>query len=281
MDTRSNIPNDIGYTPFHAMILENASEKIGIGISQKIREHEYFLATANLGHAVKAPLHGIIGYAEEADISLAINDHSAVSDHLQSIVELVKEADEQVLISVGKPAAEIVVSVGQMVKTIVDQYRILAKKRKISFNLHNSLFYIPPLKIKAPLLEIVISVLIDNAIKYSDPTRSVIIKGKRLMTGWRMEISNYGMGIKKEDYDEIYKPHTGSKDRLRGRYMRGSGLGLAVAKKICGELGINIYHESEFKQKGKPIGPSGYLTNFFLEFTEENFNKSPERRIYG
>jgi hypothetical protein len=268
---REHSMDDIGYTPFDQRVLESASEKIAIGINQKVREEELSLAAGNLGHAVKAPLHGILGFVEEANNFLINKEYNKIPDHLLNIVKLVKTADEQVLISVGKPAAEIVVSIGQMLKAIAEGFKILAKKRKIQIRLEDSLFQIPQIKIKAAKLETVLSVIIDNAIKYSDPNRYISVKGENIDNKWRMRVTNLGIAIKQENKDKIYLAYQGTTVRPKGKYMRGSGLGLAVAKTYCDELGINIFHSSEYHGRGTPIGSKGFITNFYLEFNNNHF----------
>ena len=99
-----------------------------------------------------------------------------------------------------------------------------------------------PLKVQAntSILEELIIILVDNALKYSPKDSPITIKlarsGKRVM----FAITNQGSGIPAEDlphiFDRFYRADT---SRTRG----GTGLGLSLAKKIIelqhGELTVS------------------------------------------
>ncbi len=257
-----------GYTPFHEGIVDVVADKLAIGISHRRREDELSLAFANLGHAVKSPLHGIIGHAEEGVNALSEEDYESTKNSLEIISELVNEADQQVIISTGTQVVETEVSLGQMLRTLSERFRVLAKKRNVKINCYHSLFTIPRIRINAPKLECILVVLLDNAIKYSDPSREIRIKARMLEKGFQIEVSNRGQGILEKNQERIYELWQRTSIRPKGRYIRSSGLGLPAARRICDELDIKIHHVSEYSGRGAPSDVKNYHTRFFLDFPD-------------
>lgn len=86
--------------------------------------------------------------------------------------------------------------------------------------------------------------LIENAIKYrSDSPPNILISSKRIDDGWRFAIQDNGIGIKEGHQDKIFNVFT----RLHGRgKYKGTGIGLAIVKKIVDSHGGRIWVESEF-----------------------------------
>lgn len=83
--------------------------------------------------------------------------------------------------------------------------------------------------------------LISNALKYrgKDPAR-VNISAQLRGSNWVIRIEDNGVGIAPEQQTRVFLPFT----RLVGRDIPGSGLGLAVSKKIVEGLGGAIWVES-------------------------------------
>ncbi len=90
--------------------------------------------------------------------------------------------------------------------------------------------------------------LLDNAVKYRNDQRPLDLKittanipGNKL----RIEISDNGIGIKKEDlkkiFENFYRVSTGNRHDVKG-----FGLGLAYVNKMIGLMGGTIAAESEF-----------------------------------
>jgi PAS domain S-box-containing protein len=84
--------------------------------------------------------------------------------------------------------------------------------------------------------------LIGNAVKYrnEDPVQIHVTAGRR-GPDWVVGIEDNGRGIAPEDQARVFKPFV----RLANRDVFGSGLGLAVCKKIVARLGGAIWVESE------------------------------------
>ena len=90
--------------------------------------------------------------------------------------------------------------------------------------------------------------LIANAIKFrkSDVTPKVVISGAEDNTHWKFSISDNGIGIKKEYFDKIFMIFK----KLHSKHeFQGSGIGLAICKKIVEQHDGEIWVESN-EQEG-------------------------------
>lgn len=85
--------------------------------------------------------------------------------------------------------------------------------------------------------------LVDNALKYRDPTRDpqVTISCTRQDEDWLIGVADNGIGIEKDYFDRIF----GLFQRLHAQdEYDGTGIGLAVCKKIVEHHGGHIWVES-------------------------------------
>lgn len=87
--------------------------------------------------------------------------------------------------------------------------------------------------------------LIENAIKYRGPTRPRIHVSSRPRGEWNyFEVADNGIGIKPEHAERIF----GVFRRLHHDRGDGSGIGLAICKRIVERAGGRIWVESELGQ---------------------------------
>jgi len=86
--------------------------------------------------------------------------------------------------------------------------------------------------------------LISNALKYRRNSTPPVIQircAKHSETEWRVSISDNGPGIAREYHEEIFAPFK----RLHGSEIRGSGIGLALCRRIIESHGGRIWVDSE------------------------------------
>ncbi len=100
---------------------------------------------------------------------------------------------------------------------------------------------LPALVVDELQLSQVLQNLISNAIKYrrDDPPR-IRIEAKRDVTSWIFSVSDNGQGFNQQFADKIF----GLFQRLHGRQVEGTGMGLSIAKKIIERHGGRIWAES-------------------------------------
>ncbi len=83
--------------------------------------------------------------------------------------------------------------------------------------------------------------LIGNSIKYrSEPVPRIHVSAERTAEGWMFAVSDNGIGIDPADADHIF----GMFKRLHGKEIPGTGIGLALCRKVVDRLGGRIWVES-------------------------------------
>jgi PAS domain S-box-containing protein len=105
--------------------------------------------------------------------------------------------------------------------------------------------------------------LVGNAIKYrGERTPQVHISARRSDSGWIFSVADNGIGIEAQYFDRIFAVF----QRLHRRHeYEGTGIGLAICKRILQQHGGRIWVESEF----------GKGTTFFFELP------GPERQEHA
>lgn len=78
--------------------------------------------------------------------------------------------------------------------------------------------------------------LLDNAVKYSPAGSSVRIRIQKLYSFVRLEIEDQGIGIPKEEYNQIFRRFYRGRSKTV-RQSEGSGVGLYLARKILEDQG--------------------------------------------
>ena len=95
-------------------------------------------------------------------------------------------------------------------------------------------------------LKLVFSNLLINALKYSEEKTTIDIKVEKSDDSVSISFIDEGIGIRKEDIENIFDPFIKSRE-LIGLYP-GTGLGLAMNKKMVENLGGEIICSSEYKK---------------------------------
>jgi heavy metal sensor kinase len=81
--------------------------------------------------------------------------------------------------------------------------------------------------------------LIDNAFKYSDPGRPVVLRLRREGGAVALDVEDAGRGIAGDDLGHVFEPFYRSADSRR-RGLPGVGLGLAMVQRIAAVLGGTV-----------------------------------------
>jgi signal transduction histidine kinase len=123
--------------------------------------------------------------------------------------------------------------------------------------------FLPPLVGDPEGLEQLVTNLIANAIKYTPPKGQVTVTARNAQDGFRMTVSDTGIGIAVEDtervFDEFYRS-----PNARTFAKEGTGLGLSIAKaivdahqgtiKVHSQLGRGTQFEVILPYRGEPPG---------------------------
>ena len=105
--------------------------------------------------------------------------------------------------------------------------------------------HLPTLPAKEEMLTQLFQNLIGNSIKYRSPaTPRIHISAASTAEGWMFSVSDNGIGIDPADAERVF----GMFKRLHGKEIPGTGIGLALCRKVVERLGGRIWVESEAGQ---------------------------------
>ncbi len=90
----------------------------------------------------------------------------------------------------------------------------------------------------------VLTNLLDNALKYTDPGGRITVAVEAQPEGVRVSVSDTGIGIPAEQQARIFERFY-RVDKARSRALGGTGLGLAIVRHLVQAMGGEIYLESE------------------------------------
>gem|GEM_PF-4672904 len=203
-----------------------------------------------VSHDLKAPLRGIMGYAQE----LERNHQAQLSDRakfcISQIITASKNLDALIedLLKYSRLDAEMPQYTAIKLLDLVQNILRDRSHTITDLNVQVSL-KIPPIILHSwerGLLQILTN-LIDNAIKYSRQSQppSVEIRAETLPTHCRISVTDNGIGFDMKYHERIY----GLFNRLvRATEFEGTGAGLAITKKLVEKLGGSIYAQSTLGQ---------------------------------
>ena len=206
---------------------------------------------ANVSHELKTPITSIKGFVETL-LDGAMDDEEArvrfleivkrQSDRLQAIIEDLLELARVEQAAEEKTLEFDTVPIRNIAASAIDDCRAQAAERNIEIALDCGLDIRLP--VNAPLLELAIVNLIDNAIKYAG-------KGTRVEVACRagggkavISVKDEGPGIPGEHLGRLFERFY-RVDKARSREIGGTGLGLAIVKHIALAHGGNAEVESE------------------------------------
>jgi signal transduction histidine kinase/CheY-like chemotaxis protein len=197
-------------------------------------------------HDLKAPLRGISNLADWLVKDLAGQLPPENQHQLELIQSRVLQMNAlingllQYALAGREQIDSVPVNISQLLAEVVD---LLAPPAEFQIQFSADL---PTIETPVLLLKQVLSNLIGNAIKYH-PRRDgrVEIKMLKQGSGWQFTISDDGSGIAPENQQKIF----GIFQTLVGRDdTKGTGIGLAIVKKIVESRGGKVWVESELGQ---------------------------------
>lgn len=193
--------------------------------------------TADASHELRTPL-----AAMKTEIEVALRGTGARKEEMRELLKSNLEEIDRMsnltegLLTLARPGGSLQLSAvraDKIVREVVERLKPLADAKKISIQSE-----IIELKLMAEpkSLAAIISVLVDNAIKYSGEHTTITISTKRKDGHGFIMVSDNGPGIPSSDmpyiFDRFYRADA---SRTKQRVV-GNGLGLSIAQKLAGAL---------------------------------------------
>jgi signal transduction histidine kinase len=218
-------------------------------IERNVADQLRFASDAS--HELRTPLAGIRAQAEVA-LRNPTFDPTETSDALQAIVKQTVHLQglSEHLLQLSKaavPAAALEITelnVETMLTNMADDYQHAAARKKI----HISQNVDSQLRLKTNLQSVkhLLSILIDNAVKYTPPGGGVTLSAHAKDSYIIIAVHNTGPGIAKQDMPHVFERFYRG-DPARTGQTPGYGLGLSIAQKLAGLLGARLTVASSLK----------------------------------
>lgn len=200
---------------------------------------------ANVSHDLRTPLASIHGYSETILMKSETMSETEKKEHLQTILnsterlkKLVEELFELSKLEARetKPILE-AFQLSELAHDIRQKNLILAESKDINLNL-DAPQNLPLAFADIGMIEKVFQNLIDNAIKFTPQSGTILIQLLNDQNKIKVKISDSGVGISQDQISQIYdRFNQGNKTENKSK---GLGLGLAIVKKILEVHGVNI-----------------------------------------
>ncbi|MGQ4876201.1 MAG: PAS domain-containing sensor histidine kinase [Promethearchaeia archaeon] len=211
---------------------------------------------SGMSHELRTPLNAIIGFCElllEQSIGKLndtqkdyLNDIYDSSKHLLNLVNQILDISK---IEVGKLKLHLdYIELDKLITQILSNLKPIYEKKRLKFYYEgpkkNTKILADPMKLKQILFN-----LLDNAIKYTKKG-SITLKVFKNEDYWQFDVIDTGIGISEENYEIIFKEF----ERGNSNYIysiKGSGLGLPLAKRLVELHGGRIFFTSEVGKGSK------------------------------
>lgn len=218
-------------------------------LERTFAELEQFAYVAS--HDLKAPLRAIdnLSLWIEEDLGPKLKGDAKKNMHLLRgrVRRLEKLLDDTLAYSrAGRIKGEIAkVDVNRVVEDVADMLGVLPNFEVVLPK------RLPTVKAPKGALEQVFSNLIGNAVKHHDrKTGKVTITSKQVRGGWEFRVQDDGPGIPDEYQERVFRMFQTLKGRDR---LEGSGMGLAIVRKIIVAQGGEIWLETGENKRGTTI----------------------------
>ncbi len=258
----------------------NARLEEALRVAQEASRHKsVFLA--NMSHELRTPLNAIIGFSELLEDlhfgSLNERQQRYVGNVLSSgrhLLALINDVLDISKVEAGKIEVQPeVFAIGPALEAAIREVRSQAIRRGVRMELEIeeglAILVADPLRFKQILYN-----LLSNAVKFTDPGGGVHVSA-RVVNGSgftvhgerpdqpepstmnheqhgdfaEISVQDTGIGIRAEDIPKLFQPFTQLDASLARRYQ-GTGLGLALTKRLVELHGGQIWAESEGEGKG-------------------------------
>ncbi len=207
---------------------------------------------ANMSHELRTPLNVIIGFSElmRDEVPGKINEEQGqcLSDVLassQHLLNLINEVLDLSKIESGKMKFRLAnIALTEVIDSLARTLLPILAPRKQSLDVEIEqrlpLVHADEAKVSEVLLN-----LLSNAIKFTPDGGKLKIEAVRNGDWCQVSVIDNGIGIKKEDQEQIFEPFY-QLDNPLTREKSGTGLGLALVKQIIEKHGGQIWVESEY-----------------------------------
>jgi light-regulated signal transduction histidine kinase (bacteriophytochrome) len=225
----------------HALGDDNQIEQL----ARSNRELENFAAV--VAHDLRSPLLTISGYCQLLQEECGDKLNEPAGDYLSQIIagaarmnRLIEDLLEYSRAARAKQLFQRI-EVASVVAQAIANLDAAIREHETRFEIGA----MPAIVADSVQLTQVFQNLFDNAIKFHGESPSIIrVEAVHEQKVWRFSVADNGIGISREHFHRIFQTF----QRLHGREYQGTGIGLAVCKKIVERHGGQIWLDSAVGQ---------------------------------
>ena len=216
-------------------------------LSEATRVKSEFLA--NMSHELRTPLNAILGFSGllTEQIGASLTDRQRrflrnIEEAGQHLLELINDVLDLSKVEAGKlELRPEIIALEALLEPVCAAARAGAQPKGVVFESQSQTsegLLLDPTRVRQILFN-----LVSNAVKFTPPGGSVLLRSSLDGTDLLFAVTDTGIGIPAESRDRVF----GLFERLHeGRVeAEGTGLGLALTKRLVEQMGGSIAFESE------------------------------------
>lgn len=226
----------------------------------KQANHAKSVFLSNMSHDIRTPMNAILGYTElmrpdiHDDKLLYYQEMIDKSGHI--LLSIINNVLYMARIESGKMELdENYDKAGSILSEVCNVFAGEAKKKGISFEMHNRVIYSNIICDKTKIEQIYTNI-ISNSIKYTPEGGKITIVVSEIpsqMEGYvtiKAEIADTGIGMSKEYLPKLFDSFSRERSTTSGN-VPGAGLGMAIVKSLVDLMGGTVEVESELGKGSK------------------------------
>jgi two-component system OmpR family sensor kinase len=206
------------------------------------RARKQFIASAS--HEIRTPIFSLGGFLElMADEELDDETRRQFLEQVRGQVERMRNLATELLDLSRLEAGALELrpeptDVGQLAREVAAEFTPLAQRRDSPVRLE---LRPDPIELECDPERVaqVLRILLDNALTHTPPGTGVRVSAARSNGHVRLEVSDRGTGIKRQNMPHIFEPFFTS-----GEEAQGAGLGLAIARELADRMHGQLFVRS-------------------------------------
>ncbi len=221
-------------------------------------------------HGLKSCIHLALNETEIIDIllskekspqspSMLLSVMQSIRADLADFVHKIRMANLFTVLDRGRVsyAIDSLDSLSIIVNHCIHELEGAGNRRGIRFHIDDQLLSGVVVKCDPTALETAITALLDNAVKYSYPDRTIYIRLADLGTNISLEIEDFGKGILPHESERIFEPFYRSQIADYKQSVPGTGIGLTVCRDVItahgGSVTVKRSYQGRDNYEGKSV----------------------------